>query len=161
MVFSFAARSASAGALRASASSSLLRPSAARIPSAVTLGRRGYAEAVSDKLKLSFILPHAVSISGWIGGTTKEMVHNGVAGRLKMIEGSTCVTRARAAQYRGDMKIHVQGGMTMDRAENSIYEIAISTSNLRQKKSKATTAPEERPGELAIHTSHSTSKARS
>lgn len=58
MVFSLAARSAAAGALRTAA-----RPAAARpavLPAAMTLGRRGYAEAVSDKLKLSFILPHAV-----------------------------------------------------------------------------------------------------
>lgn len=56
MVFSLAARSAATGALRSAVAQ---RPAAAALPAALSLGRRGYAEAVSDKLKLSFILPHA------------------------------------------------------------------------------------------------------
>ncbi|CAO1613179.1 unnamed protein product [Parajaminaea phylloscopi] len=56
MVFSLAARSAAAGALRSGVAQ---RQTVAALPAAMTLGRRGYAEAVSDKLKLSFILPHA------------------------------------------------------------------------------------------------------
>lgn len=59
MVFSLAARTATAGALRSAAPVAARRPAAA-FPAAMTLGRRNYAEAVSDKLKLSFILPHAV-----------------------------------------------------------------------------------------------------
>lgn len=63
MVFSIAARSATSGALRSAAlpaARAAARP--AVWPAGLTLGRRGYAEAVSDKLKLSFILPHAVGI---------------------------------------------------------------------------------------------------
>ena len=38
-----------------------LRPPAARpLLSQLAGARRGYAEAVSDKLKLSFVLPHSV-----------------------------------------------------------------------------------------------------
>jgi hypothetical protein len=42
-------------ALRALSTAARAAPLAAR-----TLGRRGYAEAASDKLKLSFVLPHQV-----------------------------------------------------------------------------------------------------
>ena len=37
----------------------LVSAAARRAPAAVTLGRRGYAE-VSDKIKLSLVLPHQV-----------------------------------------------------------------------------------------------------
>lgn len=62
MVFALATRSALRSAARPAASMAA-RP--AVMPAAMTLGRRGYAEAVSDKLKLSFILPHAVSGKQW------------------------------------------------------------------------------------------------
>jgi hypothetical protein len=68
MVFALATRSALRSAARPAASMAA-RP--AVMPAAMTLGRRGYAEAVSDKLKLSFILPHAVSGPRrlwWTGG---------------------------------------------------------------------------------------------
>jgi len=41
---------------------SAARPSAVNMarPAIASMGRRGYAEAVSDKLQLSLILPHEV-----------------------------------------------------------------------------------------------------
>jgi hypothetical protein len=41
---------------------SLLRLAARRAPKALPLGRRGYAE-VSDKIKLSLVLPHQVRLA--------------------------------------------------------------------------------------------------
>lgn len=76
MVFSIAARTTASGALRASI---IQRQTVAALPAAMTLARRGYAEAVSDKLKLSFILPHAAIYDSQevtqvnISGSTGEM----------------------------------------------------------------------------------------
>ncbi|PWN22294.1 putative ATP synthase delta chain precursor, mitochondrial [Microstroma glucosiphilum] len=76
MVFALATRSALRSAARPAASMAA-RP--AVMPAAMTLGRRGYAEAVSDKLKLSFILPHAAIFDAQevtqvnISGSTGDM----------------------------------------------------------------------------------------
>lgn len=62
-MFSTASRSAVA-ALRSSVRPSMAASAARRAPLAPLMSVRGYAEAVSDKLSLSLILPHAALFEG-------------------------------------------------------------------------------------------------
>lgn len=74
------------------------RVASRRVPSTVTVGRRGYAEA-ADKIKLSLVLPHQVSL------TQLQRMQTNVALQSYAVQSITLVavriSRCRAGEHPG------------------------------------------------------------
>lgn len=115
----------------------LVSAAARRVPRAsVSLQRRGYAEAVSDKIKLSLVLPHQVrltSVSFCDCSFTDAIYRVGHTIGLDMILqtlfSSQDVVQVNIAAATGDMGILANHVPSIEPLRPGVVEVIDSTSN--------------------------------
>lgn len=102
-------------------------------PATVSLQRRGYAEAVSDKIKLSLVLPHQVRLTSvsFCNSSFTDAIYR--VGRLDMILqtlfSSQDVVQVNIAAATGDMGILANHVPSIEPLRPGVVEVIDSTSN--------------------------------